>query len=93
MDTAKETARVARKLYRERIGNHQGHASFLASEVLEEAAEATGFEHYGVEGFCDSVGQHGVSYLNRGDPYEQTVIFRTRSERFSVGCWGNHPHA
>lgn len=72
---------------------HDGrtHPSFDAETVLKEAADRFGIEHYGVEGFSDEVGRHGVAYLNMGDTYEVTLLAVTspRSVRFRVGSWGD----
>jgi hypothetical protein len=58
-----------------------------------------GFEHYGVEGFCDECGSRGVTYLNTGDTYIPTVYAVTGryNVRYYVGtqesmlCHGINP--
>lgn len=71
--------------------NWRRHPSHLAARILEEAAEKFDIDHYGVEGFSDEFGNHGVSYLNMGDPYITTLLVRTSpsTARFSVGAWGD----
>lgn len=36
--------------------------------------------------YCDI----GLLYVNRGDPYEDTLMYDTRTERFDVGGWGDY---
>lgn len=31
----------------------------------------------------------GLLYVNMGDPYDTTILYDTRKERFSIGCWGD----
>lgn len=62
------------------------HPSFLAEQLLKEAAAKFNIEHHGVEGFSTSVaGATGVSYLNMGDPYTPTlcVVTDRMSARFT----------
>lgn len=30
----------------------------------------------------------GLLYVNMGDPYRTTILYDTRSQRFSIGAWG-----
>lgn len=54
------------------------HPSFLAEQLLEEAAEKFNIEHHGVEGWLTSVaGATGIAYLNMGDPYVPTLCVVT----------------
>ena len=79
----------ARRYYNRELPNHIGeHTSHLASEALEAAGKHFKVG-YGVEGFCDECGREGVSYINMGDTYSTTVLFDTRTEQFSIGCWGD----
>lgn len=88
--TLEAVARSARKHYRAlRAANPYEHPSFAARTALERASAEHSLDAYGVEGFCSDDGRHGISYLNRGDPYAATVIFRSRSERFYIGAWGD----
>ena len=34
-------------------------------------------------------GRQGVSYINMGDTYANTVLYDYKAERFLVGCWGD----
>ena len=45
---------------------------------------------YGVEGLTFT-GQYkdGLSYLNFGDPYAQTVCYRSDTKHFFLGTWGD----
>lgn len=67
------------------------HASHLADEILKEADAKFALDSHGVEGWCDGVGNEGVSYLNMDDTYTLTLVCETsnRSARFSVNSWGN----
>lgn len=64
------------------------HPSHLASEAINLASQRFKLG-YGAEGFCWDCGRDGITYLNMGDPYEYTVLFDSRNERFSTGCWGD----
>lgn len=68
------------------------HCSHTASDIMRKAEQLfpdTGT--FGCEGFCDGIGEHGVSYLNTGDCYGLTIIFQSshNSGRWSIGCWGD----
>jgi hypothetical protein len=65
-----------------------GHPSHAASEAIRRAGERFKIG-YGVEGFCWNNGEDGITYLNMGDTYEYTVLFDSRTGRFSTGCWGD----
>jgi len=66
------------------------HPSFTADDVLQQAQRMfPDLGTCGVEGWCDDDGRNGVSYLNAGDTYEQTVFFFSRTERFRVTCIGD----
>lgn len=91
-DYLKKALAYCRKEFKRRRDEHpyQPHNSHTASDVMEEAERLfPDLGTFGVEGFCDDVGNHGVSYLNAGDPYAQTIIFRSNSGRFSIGDWGS----
>lgn len=81
----------ARQFSKRRPDRYNEHPSHLASEILGEAETKYFLGTSGVEGFCDEVGASGLSYLNAGDTYAQTIICRTtrNSARFSVGDWGS----
>lgn len=71
---------------------HYGHPSHLAGDILQEALRqfpAVAAAAFGVEGWCDAVGEDGVQYLNLGETYEPTVCFRSDTERFFVSAWGD----
>lgn len=66
------------------------HCSHTASDVMQECERLfPDSGTFGVEGFCDHCGNHGVSYLNTGDTYGRTILFQSNSGRWSVGCWGD----
>lgn len=80
-------ARQFAKRYSWRVG----HASHLACEILREADSKFSLGSRGDEGWCDTVGDEGVSYLNQGDTYDLTLCVLTshRSARFVVSSWGD----
>jgi hypothetical protein len=64
-----------------------GHPSHLAAKALKAADDKFSIG-YGVEGFA--VGDNdSISYINTGDSYGYTVLFDSRSRRFSTGTWGD----
>jgi hypothetical protein len=83
-----EILKEIRTKYNKARQNESCHNSHTASRVMREVAESHGVG-YGIEGFCDDVGRHGISYINMGDTYDTTIIFRSESERFSIGDWGS----
>jgi len=79
-----------RKEYRKRREHEHCHTSHTASDVMGECERLfPDLGTFGVEGFCDDIGNHGVSYLNTGDTYGRTIIFRSESQRWSLGDWGS----
>lgn len=80
-----------RRQYALRIGGHNAHCSFLAAEIMQEAEKRFNLPTYGVEGFAINM-DSGVEYLNTGDSYGRTILFRSRSRwigRWSLGAWGD----
>lgn len=67
---------------------YQGHSSHAATKAIELAGEKFDIG-YGCEGFCWNCGRDGISYLNMGDPYELTIMFDSRKDRFWIGCYGD----
>jgi hypothetical protein len=89
-DYLKKALAYCRKEYKRRRETEYCHNSHTASDVMLEAQRLfPDLGTFGVEGFCDDVGNHGVSYLNSGDTYAQTIIFRSNSGRFYLGDWGS----
>ena len=90
VDYLKRAAKWCRERYRAKRLTTSCHPSFTAAEVMRDAEKRfTDLGTFGVEGWCDDAGRHGWEYLNTGDAYEITILFSTKSERFSVGCWGD----
>lgn len=89
-DLVVKARRFASEWYRKNKTDYRwaGHPSHAASEAIRLAGEKFGIG-YGPEGFCWDNGRDGITYLNMGDTYEYTVLFDSRSERFSTGCWGD----
>lgn len=66
------------------------HPSHTANRVMLDAQIV--FEDlgsFGVEGWCDDIGENGFNYLNMGETYEDTILFNSKTERFSIGTWGD----
>lgn len=78
------------RYYRDNKPDRMGweHPSFLARDAIKLAGEKFGIG-YGAEGFCWDCGRDGVTYLNMGDAYADTIIFDSRTEQFRIGCWGD----
>jgi hypothetical protein len=76
----------------ERRWDGSEHPSFVAAEVLEEADKRFSLGSYGVEGWSSEDGRRGVDYLNYGDPYEATLLIRSKPYSYRVvvapGGWG-----
>src|SRR5688572_1931051 len=88
-DQVVRARRFASDYYRKHRDEFQGsHPSHLASKAIKAAGEKYGIG-YGPEGFCWNCGREGITYLNMGDTYEYTVLFDSRTERFSTGCYGD----
>lgn len=99
LDTLKKAKAYARKRFnwlRNSPEHQSSHVSFAATAALKEAAEMFGLG-FGIEGMADApAGRHGISYINMGDAYAATVIYDSRSDRFTIGAWGGiverHPN-
>jgi len=74
-----------------------GHSSHLAEKILEEASKKFELKDFGVEGFCNSVGTKGVSYLNYGDPYDATICVLSNGTKarfvYAGGGWATYAGA
>ena len=72
-----EARKFAQEKFKElREGDHKWawrHASHAAAEALWQAEKKFSLDTFGVEGFCDPVGQEGFSYLNKGETYALTL--------------------
>lgn len=91
MENLEKALRWCRREYSKRRDT-ASHASHLASAILEEVESRFDLKTYGVEGFCDEVGDKGVTYLNTGDSYGQTLLAITSrySCTFKIGCWADY---
>jgi len=90
IETIRKARRYAQKQFVKLRDDYRycGHSSHAASEAIKQAGSKYSIG-YGVEGFCWDCGRDGISYLNMGDTYDQTIMFDSRSDRFWVGCWGD----
>jgi len=76
--------------YKKRRQTERCHTSHTACDVLKEAEKLfPDLGTFSVEGWCDDCGRDGISYLNAGDTYELTILFRSSSQRFFIDCWGD----
>lgn len=88
-DYLKRALAFCRKEFKRRRQNEHCHNSHTASDVMAEAERLfPDLGTFGIEGFCDDIGNNGISYLNTGDTYAPTILFRSNSGRFSIGDWG-----
>lgn len=87
MEILNSARKWCQEQYNKRRGEYTWHVSFLATEILEEAEKKFNLNTFGVEGFSSVTGKHCVDYLNTGETYGTTIIFRSKGEKFSVGCW------
>ena len=94
-DYLKRVARWIRKAYKAgRIIDQADHGSYHPSHtatrvMLDAQIEFSDLGSFGVEGWCDDIGRDGFSYLNMGETYELTILFDSKTERFTVGTWGD----
>lgn len=90
IETIKAARAYAKRQYDKLRADYrfQGHPSHAASEAIRLAGVKYGIG-FGCEGFCWSCGREGISYLNMGDTYDATILFDSRNERFSIGCYGD----
>lgn len=67
---------------------HKSHCAAKALKITGQkfpgyfGTEGIDLEPYGYYNHC-------LTYLNSGDTYSGTVLFDSRNNRFSVGCWGD----
>ena len=88
-DIISKARRYASEYFRREKPNHVGsHHSHLAAEAINAAGKHFGIG-FGAEGFCWDCGRDGITYLNMGDTYLRTVLFDSRTNRFTTGCWGD----
>lgn len=81
----------ARREYARRRMVEDLHCSHTAADVMAEAEKRYQLGTFGVEGFAINM-DSGVEYLNTGDSYGRTILFRSRSRwigRWSLGAWGD----
>lgn len=90
MENLEKALKWVRREYSKR--RDSGHPSHVASAILEEAESKFDLKTCGTEGFCDEVGDKGVTYLNTGDSYGQTLLAITSrySCTFKIGCWADY---
>ena len=88
--TVKKARLFAYRTYKQLRDDYRysGHPSHAASEAIRLAGIKFGIG-YGCEGFCWDCGRDGISYLNMGDTYATTVLFDSRTGRFTVSCYGD----
>ena len=91
----KKALRYCRKVYNERRATDRCHCSHSAAYAMRRTEEKfTDLGTFGVEGSCFSGSfTAGISYLNMGETYEPTICFRSDTERFWVGSWGDFAEA
>ena len=91
MDKLEQTIKWCRREYARRRQDEHCHCSHTAAKVMEEAEKRFALGTCGVEGFGINM-DSGVQYLNTGDSYTRTILFRASSRnagRWSLGAWGD----
>lgn len=81
----------ARREYAHRRQIESCHCSHTAAAVMEDAEKRYKLGTFGVDGFSVNM-DSGIQYLNTGDPYDVTILFRAKSRnegRWSLGAWGD----
>ena len=90
-DFWKKALKFAREEYKKRRQHdtrHPSHAVSVALSVTERCFPE--LKTHGVEGICfDAGGRDGLTYLNTGDSYGRTILFRSKTERMWLGSWGD----
>lgn len=78
----KRALKQARRIY-EKTGDE--------TKALEKANEILG--GFGIEGLPPVDGDfrkgRGMSYVNMGDTYDETIAFDEETSTFSISCWGD----
>lgn len=90
MPTLETAINWCRQEYARRRQDEHCHCSHTAAEVMRDAEKRFNLGTFGVEGFSLSP-DSGVQYLNAGDTYARTILFRSASlnvGRWSLGSWG-----
>jgi len=80
-----------RREYARRRADEHCHCSHTAAAVMADAEKQFELGTFGVEGFADTL-DSGLQYLNTGDTYARTILFRAMSRNFgrwSLGSWGD----
>jgi hypothetical protein len=86
---ARRYARARYRHWRDDPDYRYAHCSFAAARALEDTErQFPDLGTFGVEGHSWTT-YHGVNYLNTGDTYDATILFRSDSERFWIGSWGD----
>jgi hypothetical protein len=90
-DFWKKALKFAQAEYKKRRQHDTRHPSYTASVALSVTERCfPELKTHGVEGFAlDAGGRDGLTYLNTGDSYDTTILFRSRSERMWLGSWGD----
>jgi len=69
---------------------YRPHCSHDAAKVMLATEERfTDLGTFGVEGWCDDDGNDGVQYLNTGQAYDLTIVFKSETEQFRIASWGD----
>ena len=73
--------------------DYVGHYSHLVADTLKKVSPLIG--GHGVDGFLfeDNVQNGGLCYVNIGDPYQTTIIWRDEDSSFSLSQWGDELEA
>jgi hypothetical protein len=84
LEKARRFARKAFVAHRDSLSRRQ-HPSHSAEDVLFlTEREFPELKTCGVEGWCDDIGNNGVSYLNTGEMYQPTIAWVSSRQQFII---------
>jgi hypothetical protein len=87
-EKALKFAKAEYKKFRQHDTRHPSHTASMVLSSTERFFPE--LKTHGVEGFAlDAGGRDGLTYLNTGDTYQRTILFRSKSERMWLGSWGD----
>ena len=62
----------------------------LIMEAINEIMDESGVEAVGLDSAYISRTTEGIYYINRGDTYDQTVIYDFACDKFVINSWGDY---
>lgn len=81
--TAKNVRECIKYGYTVEDGEHESHAIQRRMEIIALAVD----RRHDVQSLYPS--HPHIWYLNAGDTYATTLIYNSRTQRVTIGCWGD----